>query len=316
MGCARTQIDSHQSTSESTMETSARLLLILMLFQLYSAQTLTGDNDIRLQLPDVKNDEGGQDQETLSSEIWTELRELRDMVVELRVEVNQLKERATAAESLMDALQYTNNALEIRVTVAELLVEELQMENDAQATELTNTQQELFILRERMTAGESHAEKLETQQKEQNAALQELQDTNRESKVAFSSSLLASGHGNIENDVPTQLIFRNVFTNIGNHYNPNTGYFTAPLRGVYYFRFTVHVAHSDFGFGMTLVKNGNGVVFIGDRPTSDTDAEDSASNGAVLQLEVGDVVSLQSWGQVWDDEYHRTTFSGLLLFPN
>lgn len=43
-------------------------------------------------------------------------------------------------------------------------------------------------------------------------------------KVAFSASLLESGEGNIEygSEFAT-LIFRNVFTNTGNHYNPNTG---------------------------------------------------------------------------------------------
>jgi len=66
--------------------------------------------------------------------------------------------------------------------------------------------------------------------------------------------------------------------------------------------------------GMRLVKNGHPMVFIGDLPTLSTDAEDSGSNGVVLQLEAGDVVSIQLDGNVWDDQYHRTTFSGFLLF--
>lgn len=41
-------------------------------------------------------------------------------------------------------------------------------------------------------------------------------------KVAFSASLLASSEGNTGPDL-NQLIYRNVFTNTGNHYNPNTG---------------------------------------------------------------------------------------------
>uniref|UniRef100_A0A3B4F8D4 C1q domain-containing protein n=1 Tax=Pundamilia nyererei TaxID=303518 RepID=A0A3B4F8D4_9CICH len=135
-------------------------------------------------------------------------------------------------------------------------------------------------------------------------------------KVAFSASLLESGEGNIEygSEFAT-LIFRNVFTNTGNHYNPNTGYFTAPVRGVYYFRFTGHIAHYEKNMRMRLVKNSDAMVFIGDRQTTTTDPEDNASNGVVLQLEVGDVVSVQLSGSVWDDQYHRTTFSGFLLFP-
>lgn len=42
-------------------------------------------------------------------------------------------------------------------------------------------------------------------------------------KVAFSASLLASGEGNTDNEDIVPLIYKNVFTNIGNHYNPNTG---------------------------------------------------------------------------------------------
>ena len=66
---------------------------------------------------------------------------------------------------------------------------------------------------------------------------------------------------------------------------------------------------------LDLIKNGNPVVTAGDRPTTSEDAEDNASNGAVLQLDAGDVVSVTLGGNVWDDQYHRTTFSGFLLFP-
>ncbi|KAI4823762.1 hypothetical protein KUCAC02_012331 [Chaenocephalus aceratus] len=56
-------------------------------------------------------------------------------------------------------------------------------------------------------------------------------------------------------------------------------------------------------------------VTSGDHNYGSNDAEDNVSNGVVLQLEVGDVVSVQLRGKVWDDHYHRTTFSGFLLFP-
>lgn len=95
-----------------------------------------------------------------------------------------------------------------------------------------------------------------------------------------------------------------------------SGYFTAPVRGVYYFRFTGHIAHSQSqSMRLGLLKNGHLIVFSGDRYTTTTDSEDNASNGVVLQLEAGDVVSVQLSGTVWDDQYHRTTFSGFLLFP-
>ncbi len=66
---------------------------------------------------------------------------------------------------------------------------------------------------------------------------------------------------------------------------------------------------------MGLVKNGHLIVTAAERPTTPTDAEENVSSGIVLELEVGDVVSVQAFGEVWDDNYHKTTFSGFLVFP-
>lgn len=58
------------------------------------------------------------------------------------------------------------------------------------------------------------------------------------------------------------------------------------------------------------------IVIIGDR-TSPEDGEDGASNGVVLHLGMGGRVSMRLMdnAHIWDDQYHRTTFSGFLLFP-
>ncbi|XP_063745228.1 collagen alpha-1(X) chain-like isoform X2 [Eleginops maclovinus] len=271
------------------------------------------------------------------------------MVVEQKVELRHLISRVAAAESLVDALEKENLAMEARMTAAESLAAELQMQNNAQATELAVAQKELSTLQQRVTVSEARVEELEKQhevqatelavaqqelstlqlrltvseglikelekqQEGQKVDIQELQNTNRVKKLAFSVSLLASGEGNTcQEGAP--LLYKNVFSNIGNYYNPDTGYFTAPVRGVYYFRFTGHVAHSDFSMGLQLFMNEHLIVTAADRYTQPTDVEDNASNGVVLQLEVGDVVSVKLWGKVWDDHYHRTTFSGFLLFP-
>lgn len=92
-----------------------------------------------------------------------------------------------------------------------------------------------------------------------------------------------------------------------------SGAFTAPVRGVYYFRLTGHVAHSVSSMRLGIFKNEQLIVTSGDRDTHN-DLEDNVSNGVVIQLEVGDVVSVQLSGLVWDDQYHRTTFTGFLLF--
>ncbi|XP_039657767.1 uncharacterized protein LOC120559808 [Perca fluviatilis] len=311
------------------MKTSLVFLLVHIFCHLGRAQKHTSDNDILLHAPNVESGEkkaqtqrprteaeGGDQELLLQSDIWAELRSLRDMLVEQKVELRHLTARVTTAEILVEALEKENSAMEARMTAAESLAEELQMENDVQSTELSVTQQKLSTLQQRLTVSEGSVEELEKQQEGQTAAVQELQNANKVRKVAFSASLLASGDGNTNADpdfVP--LIYKNVFTNIGHHYNPNTGFFTAPVRGVYYFRFTGHVAHSEVVMIMRLVKNEHLLVTAADRHTTDTDVEDNASNGVVLQLEVGDVVSVQLVGNVWDDHYHRTTFSGFLLFP-
>uniref|UniRef100_A0A3B4XD15 C1q domain-containing protein n=1 Tax=Seriola lalandi dorsalis TaxID=1841481 RepID=A0A3B4XD15_SERLL len=228
-----------------------KTLLVFSLILMSCCPCRTQKKDILLQAPyvdsgeDTAETEGGEEEQIFQSDIWAELRKLRDMLVEQKVELRHLVARVTAAESLVEALQTEN----------------------------------------------------------------------RVRKLAFSASLLASGEGNTGSKEFVPLIYRNVFTNIGNHYNSNTGYLTAPVRGVYYFRFTGHLTENYAGTRMRIVKNGHAMVFAGNRPITSTDAEDSISNGVVLQLEVGDVVAVQISGDVWDDQYHRTTFSGFLLFP-
>ncbi|XP_072223261.1 uncharacterized protein [Leuresthes tenuis] len=293
-----------------TMKTFLTFLLVAMFCNFYRALEHSKNSVENGEDVTEKDDENDLD----LSIIWYELRNLRDMVLEQRAELNQLTAQITATDILVEALQKDNTALEARMTAAETLAEELLMEKDAQAAELAAAKQTLSAIQERLTVNKYQVEDLQKQQEGQKVALQELQNTNSARKVAFSTSLLADSEGNTSTQDFIQLIYRNVFTNTGNHYSPITGYFTAPVRGVYYFRFTAHIAFCKDGMRMRLVKNGQPMVFIGDRPTQSTDTEDSGSNGVVLQLEAGDVVSIQFDGEVWDDQYHRTTFSGFLLF--
>ncbi|CAK6957460.1 Hypothetical predicted protein [Scomber scombrus] len=281
---------------DSSHRTTFSGFLLFLLAQKHSS-------DILLQALNIDSKEGVAETQKPSTEasavsltqgdIWVELRNLRDMVVEQKVELRHLTARVTAAESQMETLQEENTEMEARMTAAESLAEELQMENDAQATEIST-------LHQRLNVSEHRVGELETQLEVR--------------KVAFSSSLLTSGEGNTGNGDFVHLIYKNVISNIGNRYNPHTGYFTAPVRGVYYFRFTAHIAHSDSSLVMFLIKNGDMMVTSGDRYTTSTDPEDGICNGVVLQLEEGDVISVYISGKVWDDSSHRTTFSGFLLF--
>ncbi|KAK7149220.1 hypothetical protein R3I94_008744 [Phoxinus phoxinus] len=150
--------------------------------------------------------------------------------------------------------------------------------------------------------------------KKNDVILEELNKINDDREIAFSAGLMQSGSGDIGPfTTEITLTYRNVFTNIGNAYNPITGVFTAPLKGAYMFRVSV------FGHGGTpataaIYKNGERTVIA-----HDVQAQDrlNSSNGVVLILGIGDVVYVRLWSGNWiyDNENNFNTFSGFLLFP-
>lgn len=93
-----------------------------MFCHLCRAQKHSSVNDILLEAPNVESreekaqtqrpnteaEEGGEQELVFQSDIWTELKNLRDMVVEQRVELRHLTARVTAAESLVESLQEEN----------------------------------------------------------------------------------------------------------------------------------------------------------------------------------------------------------------
>uniref|UniRef100_A0A3B3YIE4 C1q domain-containing protein n=1 Tax=Poecilia mexicana TaxID=48701 RepID=A0A3B3YIE4_9TELE len=132
--------------------------------------------------------------------------------------------------------------------------------------------------------------------------------------LAFSASLLASGQGHTGPfNTHITLIFKHVVTNIGNAYNPNTGLFTAPVRGVYHFEFHIYGHGSTNPTSAELVKNRQQIFTAW---TSQPAGGQKASNGVSLLLEIGDVVFLRMRANSWiaDTAGHHTTFSGHLLF--
>ncbi|KAF3852671.1 hypothetical protein F7725_006026 [Dissostichus mawsoni] len=126
-------------------------------------------------------------------------------------------------------------------------------------------------------------------------------------QVAFSASLLASGYGTIGPfNTQTDLVFRYVFANIGNAYNPNTG--------AYHFEFYVYgLGDPSYPSGAVLFKNGEKVCIAYEHQPS---GAAKSSNGATLLLEVGDVVFLRLFenSKIFDNGNHHSTFSGHLLF--
>ncbi|KAK9524928.1 hypothetical protein VZT92_017285 [Zoarces viviparus] len=106
------------------------------------------------------------------------------------------------------------------------------------------------------------------------------------------------------------LVYNHVLFNTGGHYSPVTGYFTAPVQGVYYFTFTSFCWSGSSGGG--LYRNGNSIVsWYGNLNSS------SRSNSAILQLQVGDHVNVRLWEnqKISGHPNNYSTFSGFLIFP-
>lgn len=224
---------------------------------------------------------------------WAELRGLRDMIIEHKVELHH-------STNKMELLQRENAALKDKLCSVENKMEELKRENaDLKAT---------------IGASENKISVLETKIFSNEAAVKELQRENTDRElVAFSVGLTNVGQtGPFSTD--TTLKFTKVFSNFGHAYNPVTGIFTAPVKGAYYFRFNAWDARLSNVLRLRLYHNSKIVTESYD--VNDAHGYVSLSNAFVLKLEKGDVVYmvLRTNTTVWDDANNRTTFSGFLLF--
>ncbi|XP_068454814.1 complement C1q-like protein 2 [Clinocottus analis] len=133
------------------------------------------------------------------------------------------------------------------------------------------------------------------------------------SQVAFSAALVSTEQWTHQGPFAsaTTLRFTKVTTNTGNAYDPETGVFTAPVRGLYYIRFTGCVGSSG-SMNAAVMKNESNMFAVFDT----RGVHGSASNGAPLVLEAGDRVSVTLWtGQSIFDQTKLSTFSGFLVSP-
>ncbi|XP_069545280.1 complement C1q-like protein 2 [Brachyistius frenatus] len=204
--------------------------------------------------------------------------------------------------------------------LAELKVEMkyLQRENETQAAKVSVLELQKTELDKLKQQYQAQAGELVTIEARTNLTENQVEALKREGEVkqvAFSASLLAAGSGTVGPfNVATNLVFRYIATNIGNAYNPNTGFFIAPVRGGYHFELYIGAhGHASHPSGAVLVKNGQHIFTAYAHQPS---YYGSSANGATLLLEVGDVVFLHllSNARIFDDGNHYSTFSGHLLF--
>ncbi|XP_041732546.2 uncharacterized protein LOC121566654 [Coregonus clupeaformis] len=232
---------------------------------------------------------------TTQPDIWYEMQKLRDIVMEQREKLRTMEARVTACEGEVEKQKNTVMDLRIELIVTKTKVVELEKETAALETRLTVSESELTNIKNEV---------------------QELkrQNTDRP-KVAFSAAGL-KGNGNIGPfNTDTNLVYTRVITNIGKAYSPITGAFTAPVRGVYYFRFTAgqHGRSSDY-MGISMLKNGQAVM--SNFHYNSHGYWVPLSNGVSLELEEGDVVymRLPANYRLHDNTSNPNIFSGFLLF--
>lgn len=95
----------------------------------------------------------------------------------------------------------------------------------------------------------------------------------------------------------------------------STGIFTAMVKGMYFFRFSMFNNLNPVANSVVSLKK-NSVLLTSVWDTSGSDGNDMGSNAVVIPLEVGDnvYVELQVNRLVYDDGMGYNTFSGFLLF--
>ncbi|XP_076014234.1 cerebellin-1-like [Genypterus blacodes] len=192
---------------------------------------------------------------------------------------------------------------------------------DIWRSELKELRDSMLELREEQTASRSLIDQLQQENAALESELREVQTSLNASrgnnkgqpKVAFSLGLTNAGHVGPFNTEIT-LKFTKVFTNIGQAYNTDTGIFTAPVRGAYYFRYTVMDPRSVLWIGVSIFHNSKKITH---NNNGGHFGNKHISNGVVLELEQGDVVYLVLLANhgMYDNAENYSIFSGFLIFP-
>ncbi|XP_063068396.1 heavy metal-binding protein HIP-like [Engraulis encrasicolus] len=282
----------------------------------------------------MQNGAGGAtsaEQQTCQPDIHTVLREMSTQLAEQRVELRHTQAQLETMEKKAETMEKKAETMEKKAETMEARLRDSEGKAETMEARLRNSEktveEQRVALRQaeaRLSDTERYVEQLKSVNQAQVQSLnltgrqvEELRMERQNRRVSFSAALqtTAAGQHTGPFSVATPLVYRHVFTNIGEAYNPNTGVFTAPVRGVYMFFVFLHAGgHASNNGGVTLHKNGDHVVIASAHQTSHSV---NPSNGVSLLLEVGDVVYVKLWPNswVWDSYAHHTTFSGHLLFP-
>ncbi|XP_028450556.1 complement C1q tumor necrosis factor-related protein 3 [Perca flavescens] len=206
---------------------------------------------------------------------------------------------------------------DIYAALREITASLVQLKADMRLLQTQGTVMNCSMSKGTVSVVAEQAAQLKTEVDKQKTEVDELKQQQQVRQVAFSASLHAGAGKSNLGPLPTDttLIYKHVLTNIGNAYNSNTGVFTAPVRGVYNFEWTVGAnGDNSHASGAVLVKNSENVLLAYENQAA---GFMSSSKGVTLLLEVGDVVFVRLWRDsvAYDNLNHHTTFRGHLLFP-
>ncbi|KAL2084876.1 hypothetical protein ACEWY4_020394 [Coilia grayii] len=228
------------------------------------------------------------------------------LIAEQRVELRCIESRLRASESKAEAM-------ESRLRVSESKAEAMESRLKTSESKAEAMESRLRVSEKTMEEQRAVMKELQEKQEQQAAALgavggslnltgsqvEKLRRETEEGRVSFSASLVSSGDvtiGPFTTDLPT-LVYKHVFSNVGNAYNPHTGIFSAPVRVVYHFVFFVFGnGHASTNTAVSLNKNGEHIALAHAHQPSH---QMTPSNGVSLLLEVGDVVYLKVWHNSW-----------------
>lgn len=232
-----------------------------------------------------------------------ELQILKETVNEQATKLTLTREELSSTKNELQQLKSDHQTLKNEAQQLKSGQEALRMELQRVSSDLETVRTENSALSVQITTIESrmvHVEKT-------------LEDNAQQPKVAFSVGLTDSG-GVGPFNAETTLVYEKVFYNLGQAYNPITGIFTAPTKGVYYLRFTGFDYRSGIVTGLTLYHNQKSVLHTGTRSEG---RNVYYSNAIVLEMNEGDVVYMKipATYNLFDNSNNFCTLTGFLLFP-
>lgn len=256
----------------------------------------------------------------------------RTSLEELKRDYAAVEERLRASEKQVEELKKVNieqseelSDLRALLGASVKQVEELRVGLEDQAVELLSIVDRVAVSDSQLKLLTHKTDDVQAQNSDQEVELSSLMDRmsttecrvdsliKASAKVAFYTALTNS-EGIGPYNTQTVLKFSKIFTNVGNAYSPSTGFFTAPVKGMYYFRFTLCGHTSKGSMGVKLFHNGKSTMYnLQGRYNGQFEY---LSNAVIIELNVGDELhlALPEDSAVYDNENNHSTFSGFLLF--